>query len=89
MKTSWTDQQLIEDYLDSRLSETEILAFQRRMEGDKAFSEQFKWQKRTMYFVHLYGRQELKRDLESIHQHLFLDPVHQSFKQRILRIFNS
>jgi hypothetical protein len=89
MRTSWTDQQLIENYLASRLSETEILAFQRRMESDKAFSEQFKWQKRTMYFVRLYGRQELKRDLESIHQQLFSDPIHRSFKQKILGFFNS
>ncbi|MBK7428384.1 MAG: hypothetical protein IPI60_15895 [Saprospiraceae bacterium] len=89
MKTSWTDQQLIEDYLSSRLSETEIIGFQYRLKSDETFSEQLKWQQRTMYFVRQYGRQELKKDLDIIHHHLFSDPIHSSFKQKILRFFNS
>lgn len=88
MKTSWTDQQLIEDYLASRLSENEIIGLQCRLKSDEAFSEQLKWQKKTMYFARQYGRQELKKDLERIHQHLFSDPIHLSFKQKILRFFN-
>ncbi len=89
MKTSWIDQQLIEDYLAERLSDSEKEALQNRMANDPAFAEQFKWQKRTMHFVRQYGRQELKKDLEKIHQHLFTDPVHRSFKQRILQFFHT
>lgn len=89
MKTSWTDQQLIEDYLASRLTEAEKSAFLHRLECDKTFSDQFKWHKKTMHFVSLYGRQELKMKLEFIHEHLFTDPTHLSFKQRIMQFFHS
>lgn len=89
MKTSWTDQQGIEDYLDGRLSDSEKESFLLRLKSDQAFAEQLKWQKRTIDFVRQYGRQEFKKDLDKIHEHLFSDPAHISFRQKVLRFFNS
>ncbi len=34
-----------------------------------------------------YGRKKLRAQLETIHQNLFTDPAKDSFRERILRMF--
>jgi hypothetical protein len=44
-------------------------------------------QKQVYTLVQQYGRRQLKQEIEAVHQQLFTQPEHLSFKQKIARIF--
>jgi hypothetical protein len=37
--------------------------------------------------VQQYGRKKLKAEIESVHQQLFGEPLHQTFRQKIMHLF--
>jgi hypothetical protein len=44
-------------------------------------------QQQVYSLVKQYGRKQLKAEIEAVHQQLFTQPEHLSFRQKIARIF--
>jgi hypothetical protein len=49
--------------------------------------DQVLWQKKAHLLVDQYSRKKLKGEIEAVHQQLFNNPAHKSFRERILGMF--
>ncbi len=88
MKTSLNELRLIEDYLLSDRDDGESCLFEAKLILQPELNEHVYWQQKTYQIVQDYGRNQLKTEIEKVHQTLFNTSEHQSFKQRIMRLFN-
>lgn len=88
MKTSLNELRLIEDYLLSDREDGENCLFGAKIILEPQLGEKVYWQKKTYQAVHHYGRKQLKLEIEKIHHTLFSTEEHQTFRQRIMRMFN-
>lgn len=86
MKTSWIEIQQIETHL-LRPDHEEALVFEARLILEPALQEKLLWQQKTYALVHEYGRRKLRTEIETVHQKLFREPAHESFRKKILQIF--
>lgn len=87
MKTSWNELVLIEDYLLSDRKGTDRTLHEARMILQPGLRESVFWQEKTYHLVQQYGRQQLREEIEQVHEKLFTAPEHHSFRQRIMKLF--
>lgn len=88
MKISLNDLRLIEDYLLTGLDQEENCLLEAKLILQPELKEELYWQGKTYQIVRDYGRNQLKTEIEKIHQTLFTAPEHQNFRQRILSLFS-
>ena len=88
MRTSLNKIKLIDDHLLNKGTVGDALVFDAMRIIDPDLSNQVIWQQKTHALVHQYGRKKLKAEIEAVHRQLFTEPVHQSFRQRILGLFS-
>lgn len=88
MRTSLLETEQIEAHLLRQSGTGDALVFEARMLLDPELKEKVLWQQRTYQLVTLYSQNQLKQEIESVHQKLFNDGQHQSFRQKIMRLFS-
>ncbi len=88
MTTLWRETQQIEAHLLDTADTGNALLFEARMLLDDNLADKVRWQERTYNMVRQYGRQQLKTEIEEVHQQLFERPQHQGFAQRIRALFS-
>ncbi|HEY4194004.1 MAG TPA: hypothetical protein VGM63_00595 [Mucilaginibacter sp.] len=89
MRTSLIETEQIEAYLLKLSDPGDSLVFEARLLLDAELSEKVAWQKKTYSIVRIYGRDQLRKEIESVHQKLFTQPEHVSFSQKIRRLFTN
>jgi hypothetical protein len=87
MRTSLNEIKLIDGYIFSSNSTEDALLFDALLILNPDLPNQIMWQKKAHAIVQQYSRRNLKAEIEAVHQRLFYEPIHQSFRQRILNIF--
>jgi len=87
MRTSLNETKQIDDYLFKYAGIADAFLFEAKLLLQPALQEKLQWQQRTYELVRQYSRQRLKEEIEAVHQHLFTEPEHTSFRQRILSLF--
>lgn len=87
MRTSLNNLKLAEEYLTGQAVPGDSLLFQARMIIDPEMKEDVQHQQQAYRLVELYGRQQLKAQLEEVHEQLFALPKYARFKQRVLELF--
>jgi len=87
MRTSLNEIKQIDNHLFNRTAAGDALLFDAMLILDPGLSDKVQWQKRVHQLVQQYGRKKLKAEIESVHRQLFTEPVHQSFRQKILSLF--
>lgn len=88
MRTSLNDIQQIDDYLLQYASKTDRALFESRLILQPALQENLLWQQKTYDIIKQHSRRRLKAEIETVHQHLFTEPEHISFRRKILEIFS-
>ena len=88
MRTSLHEIKLIDDHIFNKATIEDKLVFDAMLILDPQLDEKIFWQKRTHAAVKQYARKKLKAEIDSVHRKLFSEPKHQSFRQRILSLFN-
>jgi hypothetical protein len=88
MRTSLNEIKLIDEHIFKNGSTEDKLLFDAMLILNPALNDKLMWQKKTHSVVLQYSRKKLKAEIESVHQQLFNEPAHQSFRQRILSLFN-
>ena len=87
MRTSLIETEQIEAHL-TRLSEPgDQLVFEARLLLEPELNEKMQWQQEAYRMVKLYGRDQLKQEIEAVQQKLFTQKVHLNFSQKIRRLF--
>ena len=89
MRTSLIETEQIEAYLMHRSEPGDALVFEARLLLDAELREKTQWQQEAYRMVKLYGRDQLKQEIEAVHQKLFTQPEHLSFSQKIRRLFTN
>jgi hypothetical protein len=87
MRTLLNKIKLIDEYLFNSATTEDALLFDAMLIIDPALSEQATWQEKTHQLVNQYGRKKLKAEIEVVHQQLFNQPEHRSFRLKILNLF--
>ena len=88
MRTSLPETEQIEASL-MRLSEPgDALVFEARLLLEPELRDKMLWQQKTYSIIRQYGRDQLKGEIAAVHRQLFTDGAHQSFRQKIMRVFS-
>ncbi len=88
MRTSLIETEQIEAHL-LQLSDTgDALVFEAKMLLEPELKEKVLWQHKAYKIVRQYGREQLRQEIASAHHKLFSEEQHQSFRQKIMRLFS-
>ncbi|MDR6944969.1 hypothetical protein [Mucilaginibacter pocheonensis] len=87
MRTSLNEIAAIEDHLLQRHTPGAALLFEAKMLLDADLQNKVSSQQQVYSLVQQYSRKQLKHEIEAVHQQLFTQPEHLSFRQKIARIF--
>jgi hypothetical protein len=89
MRTSLIETEQIEAHLMQRSEPGDQLVFEARLLLESELYEKMQWQQEAYRMVKLYGRGQLKQEIEAVHQKLFTQKEHSSFDQKIRRLFTN
>ena len=89
MKTSLIETGQIEAHLLQRSEPGDQLVFEARLLLEPELHEKIQWQQEAYRMVKLYGRDQLKQEIEAVYQKLFTQKEHLSFSQKITRLFTN
>jgi hypothetical protein len=89
MRTSLIETEQIEVHLLHPSEPGDALVFEAKLLLDPELRDKIQWQKEAYRMVKLYGRNQLKQEIEAVHQKLFTQPEHLSFSQKIRRLFTN
>ena len=89
MKTLWNETWQIELHLSGKANTGDALLFEAQLILDPALRDKVLWQKSTYAIINNYGRAQLKNEIEAVHEKLFTDIEHLSFRQKIRRLFKT
>jgi hypothetical protein len=87
MPTSLTEIAEIDDHLFNREQPGEALLFEAKLILSPELKDRVMWQKQTLNLVQQYGRNNLRTQIAAVHRQLFSLPQHQSFAQKVMRLF--
>lgn len=87
MRTSLAEIEQIEAHLLHQTSPGDALVFEARLLLDDELADKLHWQQAACHMVKLYGRKQLRQEIEAAHQTLFNTAKHKSFKEKIKQIF--
>jgi hypothetical protein len=88
MRTSLIETEQIEAHLLQLTNPGDTLVFEAKLLLDNELGDKLHWQKATYNIVKLYGRNQLKQEIEAVHQSLFSETRHKSFSEKIRQIFS-
>ena len=88
MRTSLIETEQIEAHLLQISNPGDALVFEAKLLLQPELQEKVQWQKETYNIVRRYGRDQLKKEIEAVHQQLFTQAQHQSFSQKIRQLFS-
>ncbi|WP_256539216.1 hypothetical protein [Mucilaginibacter aquariorum] len=77
----------VDDHLLGLSAPQDNLLFEAKMIINPELQLNVMWHKQTLNLVQQYGREQLRADIEVVHNKLFTLPEHRSFRQNILRFF--
>lgn len=89
MRTSLIETEQIEAHLLQRSEPGDQLVFEARLLLAPELGEKLQWQQEAYRVVKLYGRDQVKLEIEAVHQKLFTQSEHLNFRQKIRRLFTN
>lgn len=87
MRTSLNNLKLTEEYLNGQATPGDALLFEARLIIEPELNEQMQHQQQAYRLISQYGRQQLKAQLEEVHQQLFTLSRYARFRQQVLTLF--
>jgi hypothetical protein len=89
MKALWNETREIEKHVFGLAETGDELLFEAKLLIGPGLQDKVLWQKKTYAIIKQYGRRQLKKEIEAVHQKLFTTPGHNTFSQRIRRLFTN
>nr|WP_288810647.1 hypothetical protein [uncultured Sphingobacterium sp.] len=87
MTTSWNETQQIETHLMGETDPGNSLLFDAQLLLDEDLASKVIAQQKAYCVIKQFGRKQLKKEIEVIHQTLFSQPRHIRFSQKVRRLF--
>jgi hypothetical protein len=89
MRTSLSEIKLIDDHLFNRGNMGDKLLFDAMLIIDDGIAGKVLLQKKTHTIIQQYSRKKLKAEIEAVHQKLFNEPSHKTFREKIMSLFRT
>ncbi|MEN0052298.1 MAG: hypothetical protein AAGC65_01450 [Mucilaginibacter sp.] len=89
MRTSLNNIAQAEQHLLQKSHAGSALLFEAKMLINDELKDNVAAQQQVYSLVRQYGRKQLIEEIETVHQQLFNEPEHLSFRQKIARIFSN
>jgi hypothetical protein len=67
----------------------EATLFNAKLILDPDLREQMQWQIKTQTVVRTFGRRQLLKEINSVHDRLFTEPKYSSFRKKIMGFFTT
>jgi hypothetical protein len=87
MSTSQNNVRRIEKYLYNKLSPVDKLIFESKLASNPGLRLDLYFQKKTYRLIKMYHREQMKNELETLHQSIFKNPDNLTFRQYIYQLF--
>lgn len=87
MRTSLNNIKLTEGYLAGELLTGEKLLFEARMLLDHDLLTDVKAQQQAIELIKQYSREQLRAEIDTVHQKLFNNKQHRTFAKRVMDLF--
>ncbi|ASU33395.1 hypothetical protein [Mucilaginibacter xinganensis] len=87
MRTSLTETEQIEAHLLKLSAPGDSLLYEATLILDDELRDKLQWQQSAYDMIKLYGRKQLKQEIEAAHQSLFSEVRHKGFRETIRQIF--
>lgn len=87
MRISLNEIKKIEDHLQGDLPAEEDILVEVRALIDPTFATNLAAQQDSYQIIRAYGRKQLRQEIENIHQQLFSEEQHYSFRRMIFSLF--
>jgi hypothetical protein len=87
MRTSLNEIKAIEDHLFGYSHPADSLLFEAQMILNAPLRQKVTLQQSAYKTVELYGRKNLRAEIDAVHQKLTSQPEHQGFMQKLMRLF--
>jgi hypothetical protein len=87
MRTSLNEIKQIDDHVLKQFPPDEALLFEAKLIINPELKHEVMWHKQTLKLVQQYGRNNLRAEIDAVHQKLFGLPEHEGFRQKIMRLF--
>jgi len=87
MRTSLIETEQIEAHLMRRSTPGDALVFEANLLLNDELNEKLRWQKNAYHKIKIYGRSQLRQEIENAHQTLFSRARHKSFSEKIRQIW--
>jgi hypothetical protein len=88
MTTSWNETKQIEAHLLGTANTGYALLFEAKLMLDNDLADKLIWQQKAYTTIQQFGRRQLKKEIEQVHQQLFTHTAHISFADKIRRLFS-
>jgi len=86
MTTSWNETRQIEAHIMGTANTGDALLFEAKLMLDHELADKVIWQQKTYETIQQFGRRQLKKEIEQVHQQLFTRHEHVGFSQKIRRL---
>jgi hypothetical protein len=87
MKTSWSDIQIAEDYLEGKLNPQDKLVVDAQLIINPGMRLNITLQQKIHKLTRAFGRKKIKAEIESVHHRLFNDPDKTFFRESVHHLF--
>jgi hypothetical protein len=88
MTTLWNETRQIEAHILGTANTGDALLFEAKLMLDNDLADKLIWQQKAYATIQQFGRRQLKKEIEQVHQQLFTQAAHISFADRIRRLFS-
>jgi hypothetical protein len=88
MTTSWNETKQIEAHILGTASTGDALLFEAKLMLDNDLADKVMWQQKAYATIQQFGRRQLKKEIEQVHQQLFTQAAHVNFADKIRRLFS-
>lgn len=88
MKTSATETELIDRYLNHQLPQDEYLLFEAQMLLNAELQDKTHWQQKTLELVQLRGRKQLKAHIKQAEALWFNQAEYNTVRQKVFKLFD-
>jgi hypothetical protein len=89
MRTSLNEIKEIDNYLLGQTDPAEKFVFDVKLLLSDELAEKVQLQRKVYALIALYGRENLRKEIEMVHRKLFHKPEYRSFRKRVLNIFSN
>lgn len=87
MRTSLNNIKLTEEYLNGELPMGDKLLFEARMLIEDDLLTNLKTQQQAVKLIKQYSREQLRAEIDTVHQTLFNNKQHRTFAMRVMDLF--